>query len=81
MNHKTHNELSAAYMFYYASDAISGPGGSSDAGHDGRAKGKLGERLNALVGDMLIVAKQVSCFIPGPEIRAYDAGRDLDGKE
>lgn len=61
MKHKEHTLLNAAYMYYYASDAIFSPGGSYDdaATHDIKAKQKLGERLNALVGDLLTVAKNV----------------------
>ncbi|KAK1925924.1 Glycylpeptide N-tetradecanoyltransferase [Papiliotrema laurentii] len=59
MKHKNHNVLNAAYMFYYASDVISSPGGSADdaATHDAKSKAKLGERLNALVSDLLVIAK------------------------
>ena len=62
MKHKTHNMLNAAYMFYYASDVISSPGGSADdaAAHDAKAKQKLAARLNELVSDLLVVAKSVS---------------------
>ena len=61
MKHKNHNLLNAAYMYYYASDVTSSPGGSADdaATHDAKAKAKLGERLNALVADLLVVAKNV----------------------
>ena len=63
MKHKTHNVLNAAYMFYYASDVISSPGGSADdaATHEFKSRQKLGERLNALVADLLVVAKNVRC--------------------
>lgn len=49
-------------MFYYASDAIFSPGGSSDDAerHQAKAKSKLDERLNVLSNDMLIVAQNVS---------------------
>ncbi|RSH90742.1 glycylpeptide N-tetradecanoyltransferase [Saitozyma podzolica] len=58
MKHKKHDVLNAAYLFYYASDAIFQPGGSSDeAAHEAKSKSRLGERLNALVGDMMVVAK------------------------
>ncbi|ORX37031.1 Myristoyl-CoA:protein N-myristoyltransferase, N-terminal domain-domain-containing protein [Kockovaella imperatae] len=59
MNHKKYDVLEAAYLFYYASDAIFSPCGSSDdaATHEVKAKQKLGERLNALMGDLLILAK------------------------
>lgn len=61
MKHKTHTLLNAAYMFYYASDVISQPGGSADgaAAHDAKAKQKLNARLNELVADLLVVAKNV----------------------
>lgn len=61
MKHKTHNVLNAAYMFYYASDVISSPGGSADdaAAHEIKSRQKLGERLNELVADLLVVAKNV----------------------
>lgn len=63
MKHKTHDVLNAAYMFYYASDVISSPGGSADdaATHEAKSRQKLGERLNALVADLLVVAKNVRC--------------------
>ncbi|GFZ50470.1 Glycylpeptide N-tetradecanoyltransferase [Saitozyma sp. JCM 24511] len=59
MKHKKHDVLNAAYLFYYASDAIFQPGGSSDdaAAHEAKSKSRLGERLNSLVGDMMVVAK------------------------
>nr|XP_018261940.1 glycylpeptide N-tetradecanoyltransferase [Kwoniella dejecticola CBS 10117]OBR84098.1 glycylpeptide N-tetradecanoyltransferase [Kwoniella dejecticola CBS 10117] len=59
MKHPKHDMLNAAYMFYYASDVIFSPGGSSDdaATHDAKANKKLEERLNALCNDMLSVAK------------------------
>jgi glycylpeptide N-tetradecanoyltransferase len=62
MKHKQHNLLNAAYMFYYASDVISQPSGSADgaAAHDAKSKQKLSDRLNALVADLLVVAKNVS---------------------
>jgi len=54
--------LNAAYLFYYASDAIFSPGGSSDDAerHEAKAKSKLADRLNALSQDMLVVAQNVS---------------------
>ena len=62
MKHKTHSVLNAAYMFYYASDVIFSPGGSADDAetHEAKARSKLGERLNALVADLLVVAQTVS---------------------
>lgn len=64
MQSPKHDMLNAAYMFYYASDAIFSPGGSSDdaARHEAKAKSKLDERLNALSSDMLVVAQNVSSF-------------------
>lgn len=71
MKHKTHKVLNAAYMYYYASDVIfndehlpSGSGSGSTShedmnGLDRRIRMKLQERLNALVGDIMIVAKNV----------------------
>ncbi|WVQ84211.1 glycylpeptide N-tetradecanoyltransferase [Cryptococcus sp. DSM 104549] len=62
MKHPKHNLLNAAYMFYYASDVVFSAGGSSDdaATHDAKAKKKLGERLNELVGDLMVVAKHAN---------------------
>ncbi|KAL7420444.1 glycylpeptide N-tetradecanoyltransferase [Cryptotrichosporon argae] len=59
MKHKTHTMLNAAYMFYYASDVIFSPGGSSDdaAAHEAKARSRLGERLNALIADLLVMAQ------------------------
>ncbi|WVR06681.1 glycylpeptide N-tetradecanoyltransferase [Kwoniella sp. DSM 27419] len=59
MKHPKHNELNAAYLFYYASDVIFSAGGSSDdaATHEAKATQKLGERLNALCNDVLVVAQ------------------------
>ena len=65
MKSKKHDVLNAAYMFYYASDVIFSPGGSADAAetHELKAKRRLAERLNELVNDLLIVAKNVSSYI------------------
>lgn len=62
MKSPKHDLLKAGYMYYYASDVIFSPGGSSDdaEAHEAKAKGKLEERLNALVNDMLITAHNVS---------------------
>ncbi|ORY31759.1 Myristoyl-CoA:protein N-myristoyltransferase, N-terminal domain-domain-containing protein [Naematelia encephala] len=59
MKHKKHNLLNAAYLFYYASDVIFSPGGSSDdaATHEAKAKQRLEERLNALINDLLVIAQ------------------------
>jgi len=53
MKHPKHNVLNAAYMYYYASEAAFPAEGTSDA----KGKAKLAERLNALVNDLLIMAK------------------------
>jgi glycylpeptide N-tetradecanoyltransferase len=67
MKSPKHDTLNAAYLFYYASDAIFPPGGSSDAErHEAKAKSKLADRLNALSQDMLVVAQNVSLLVwPG----------------
>lgn len=62
MKHPTHKSLETAYAFYYATDVIGFP--SAEAGNgSGRdsaeEKEVLGQRLNALMKDCLIVAKQV----------------------
>ncbi|WWD18827.1 glycylpeptide N-tetradecanoyltransferase [Kwoniella shandongensis] len=59
MKHPKHNLLNAAYLFYYASDVLFSAGGSSDdaATHDAKSKQKLGERLNALVNDVMVIAQ------------------------
>lgn len=63
MKHPTHKSLNTAYAFYYATDAA-----PTAAGHAARDspedKARLGERLNALMKDCLIVAKQVSPVVP-----------------
>lgn len=66
MKHPKHTELQAAYLFYYATDTIFQPSESSgSSGPSGaassltpKAKQALGERLNALVTDLLGIAKQ-----------------------
>jgi glycylpeptide N-tetradecanoyltransferase len=56
MQHPKHNVLNAAYMYYYATDVgFTTEGSSTDAG----AKVQLSERLNALVQDLLTMAKKV----------------------
>ena len=67
MKHKTHTLLSAAYLFYYASDVIFSPGGSSDdaATHEAKAKSRLSERLIGLVGDILTIAQNVRASLKG----------------
>ena len=64
MKSKKYDLLNAAYLFYYASDVIFSAGGSADdaATHEAKAKSKLGERLNALVSDLLSVAQNVSRY-------------------
>lgn len=67
MKHPKHKILNAAYMYYYASDVLFGPGKSSDDvdAHDAKSRAKLAERLNQLVEDMLTVAHQVrASFVP-----------------
>jgi glycylpeptide N-tetradecanoyltransferase len=61
MQSTKYDTLNAAYLFYYASDAIFSPSGSSDdvERHEAKAKSKLAERLNALSQDMLCVAQGV----------------------
>ena len=61
MQSPKYDTLQAAYLFYYASDAVFSPSGSSDdvQRHETKAKGKLSERLNALSQDMLSVAQTV----------------------
>lgn len=72
MQSPKHDTLNAAYMFYYASDAIFSPGGSSDdvGRHQAKAKSKLDERLNALSNDMLVVAQNVS----HPSLKFWSGG-------
>jgi glycylpeptide N-tetradecanoyltransferase len=62
MKHPTHKSLQTAYAFYYASDAAGPvpPPGGKDSPED---KARLGERLNALMKDSLIVAKAVSLLL------------------
>ncbi|KAG2041644.1 N-myristoyl transferase [Suillus americanus] len=50
INHPKHGLLEAAYLFYYASDAA--------FVEDSEADGNLKKRLEALVGDALIIANQ-----------------------
>lgn len=58
MQHPKHSVLNAAYMYYYATDCIlAGEGGSADGADGAKAQAKLGARLNALVGDLLVMAK------------------------
>ncbi|EIW67750.1 hypothetical protein TREMEDRAFT_33259 [Tremella mesenterica DSM 1558] len=60
MKHPKHKLLNAAYMFYYASDIIFSPGGSADDAqtHEARVQGKLAERLNELVLDLMVIAQK-----------------------
>lgn len=63
MKHPTHKSLNTAYAFYYASDAV--PESTHAARDSPEDKARLGVRLNALMKDALIVAKQVclSCAL------------------
>lgn len=69
MKHAKHKVLNAAYMFYYASDVVFQPqtGGSADAADNAaweeKNRQRLGKRLNRLVEDMMVVAKNVSRFV------------------
>lgn len=58
MKHAKHKDLGTAYLFYYATDAALSPSGSQ--GGEAKAKERLSKRLNSLVNDCLIVAKDVS---------------------
>lgn len=60
MQHAKYDTLNAAYMYYYASDVVFAPAGSSDdaSAHDAKTNTKLDERLNALMRDLLVVAQQ-----------------------
>ena len=72
MKHKKYNVLEAAYLYYYASDVIFSPCGSSDdaATHEIKVKQKLTDRLNALMGDLLTLAKNVSAKTATTDARA-----------
>lgn len=50
MNSPKHNLLNAAYLYYYATEAVFKPGAEKD--------GSLKERLTQLIGDALIIADQ-----------------------
>ena len=65
MKHKKYNMLNAAYLYYYASDVIFSAGGSADdaATHEAKAKSKLADRLNSLVNDVMVVAKNVGSML------------------
>jgi glycylpeptide N-tetradecanoyltransferase len=58
MKHAKHKDLGTAYLFYYATDAALSS--SSSQGGEEKAKERLSKRLNSLVNDCLIVAKDVS---------------------
>jgi len=58
MKHPKHKDLGTAYLFYYATDAALSPSGSQ--GGEAKAKERLSKRLNMLVNDCLVVAKDVS---------------------
>jgi len=70
MQSTKYDTLNAAYLFYYASDAIFSPSGSSDnvEKHEAKAKSKLAERLNALSQDMLSVAQSVRLSLRNQDI-------------
>ncbi|KAH8087475.1 Glycylpeptide N-tetradecanoyltransferase, partial [Filobasidium floriforme] len=55
MKHAKHKDLGTAYLFYYATDAALSS--SSSQGGEEKAKERLSKRLNSLVNDCLIVAK------------------------
>lgn len=59
MKHATHKSLETAYAFYYATDVV--PESSHSTRDSPEDKTRLGVRLNALMKDSLIVAKQV-CY-------------------
>lgn len=56
MKDPRHDVLHTAYLFYYATDVVLAPSASSES--PAVQKDKLGRRLNELVKDCLIVAKQ-----------------------
>jgi glycylpeptide N-tetradecanoyltransferase len=58
MRHPKHSDLGTAYSFYYATDVALSPSGSQ--GGEEMLKEKLARRLNDLVRDCMIVAKDVS---------------------
>jgi glycylpeptide N-tetradecanoyltransferase len=58
MKHAKHKDLGTAYLFYYATDAALSSSSSQDG--EEKAKERLSKRLNSLVNDCLIVAKDVS---------------------
>lgn len=62
MKHPTHKSLQTAYAFYYATESapLARVSGQKDSPAE---KARLGERLNALMKDCLIVAKAVSAFL------------------
>ncbi len=57
MDHKKHDIIHTAYIYYYATD-IAFSAASSDVDNSTRQKERLGKRLNELVKDALIIAKQ-----------------------
>lgn len=56
-----HDTIRAAYLFYYATESAFPDGGSSDGGARDKDQdlSKLRARLNGLIKDALIIAKQV----------------------
>jgi glycylpeptide N-tetradecanoyltransferase len=57
MKHAKHQDLHTAYAFYYASDVLFSPGGSDEDAS--KKKDRLAVRLNELMKDAMIIAKQV----------------------
>ena len=67
MKHAKHKDLGTAYLFYYATDVGLSP--SSSQGGEDKVKDLLKKRLNGLVNDCLVIAKEVSLgrvFPTGP---------------
>ncbi len=58
MKHEKHRDIHTAYAFYYASDVLFSPGGSDEDAS--KQKDRLAVRLNELMKDAMIIAKQVS---------------------
>lgn len=56
MKDSRHDILHTAYLYYYATETVFTPSGSTE--DLTQQKGKLGKRLNELVKDCLIIAKQ-----------------------
>jgi hypothetical protein len=58
MKHEKHRDIHTAYAFYYASDVLFSPGGSDEDAS--KKKDILALRLNDLMKDAMIIAKQVN---------------------